>query len=157
RQRIPGLSVAVVRNGEVIKAQGYGLANVELQVPATKDTIYSSGSVGKQFTATAVMQLVEDGKIGLDDKISKYLDGTPEAWKDVTVRHLLTHTSGVKDITNHLNWRKDYTDPELLKEAAQFPLDFPPGENWRYSNTGYVLLGILIKKASGKFYGDWLK
>jgi CubicO group peptidase (beta-lactamase class C family) len=159
KQRIPGLSIAVVEDGKVIMAQGYGLANVELHVPATKDTVYSSGSVGKQFTATCVMQLVEDGKIGLDDKVSKYLDGTPDTWKDITVRHLLTHTSGIKNYSPlTLNFRKDYTDAELLKIATRLPLDFtPPGAQWKYSNTGYVLLGILIKQVSGKFYGDLLK
>ena len=90
KRKIPGLSIAVVKNGEVIKAQGYGLANIELNVPATPETIYQSGSVGKQFTSAAVMLLVEEGKINLDDRISKYLDNTPELWKDITVRHLLT-------------------------------------------------------------------
>jgi CubicO group peptidase (beta-lactamase class C family) len=158
KRKIPGLSLAVVKNGEVIKAQGYGLANIELNVPATAETVYQSGSVGKQFTSAAVMLLVEEGKINLDDKISKYLDGTPEIWKEITVRHLLTHTSGVKNYgEKDLNFRLDYTDEELIKVAATFPLDFQPGEKWSYSNTGYVLLGFVIKKAAGKFYGDFLK
>ncbi len=157
RQKIPGLSIAVVRNGEIVKAEGYGLANVELNVPATKDTVYQSGSVGKQFTAAAVMALVEDGKMSLDDPITKYLEESPDAWKDITIRHLLTHTSGIKDLTNSLNLRKDYTDTEIVALSAKAKVDFPPGDQWRYSNTGYALLGIIIKKASGKFYGDVLK
>jgi CubicO group peptidase (beta-lactamase class C family) len=157
KQKIPGLSLAVVRNGEVVKVQGYGLANVELNVPATAETVYSSGSVGKQFTSAAVMLLVEDGKIGLDDPIRKYLDDAPEAWNDITVRHLLTHTSGIKDYTAQLNLRKDYSDRELVEVAGKNKLDFPPGEQWRYSNTGYALVGVIIKKASGKFYGDILQ
>ncbi len=158
KRKMPGLSLAVVKNGEVIKAQGYGLANIELNVPATADTIYQSGSVGKQFTSAAVMLLVEEGKINLEDKISKYLDGTPEIWKEITVRHLLTHTSGIKNYgEKDLNYRLDYTDEELIKVAANFPLDFQPGEKWSYSNTGYILLGYVIKKAAGKFYGDFLK
>src|SRR5262249_50821415 len=96
-RHIPGLSLAVVREGKVILAKGYGLANVEHGAPAKPETIYQSGSVGKQFTATAVMMLVEEGKLALDDKISRYLDGTPPAWAEVTVRHLLTHTSGIKN------------------------------------------------------------
>jgi CubicO group peptidase (beta-lactamase class C family) len=156
-QRIPGLSIAVVEDGKLIKAQGYGLANVELNVPATKETVYSSGSVGKQFTATCVMLLVEDGKLQLDDPVSKYIDGTPETWKDMTVRHLLTHTSGVKNYSpRDLDFRKDYTDDQLVEIATKLPLDFTPGTQWRYSNTGYVLLGILVKKVSGKFYADVL-
>ena len=158
KRKIPGLSIAVVKNGEVIKAQGYGLANIELNVPATAETIYQSGSVGKQFTSAAVMLLVEEGKVNLDDPVSKYLDSAPELWKEITVRHLLTHTSGIKNYgEKDINYRLDYTDEDLIKVVASFPLDFQPGEKWSYSNTGYVLLGFVIKKAAGKFYGDYLK
>jgi CubicO group peptidase (beta-lactamase class C family) len=157
-RRIPGLSLAVVKDGQVVKAKGYGLANVELNVPASAETVYQSGSVGKQFTATAVLMLVEEGKIGLEDPIGKYLDNAPEIWKDITIRHLLTHTSGIKNFgEKDLNYRLDYTDEELVGKAASFPLDFAPGEKWSYSNTGYVLLGIVVEKASGKFYGDVLR
>jgi CubicO group peptidase (beta-lactamase class C family) len=156
-RHIPGLSLAVVKAGKVILDKGYGLANVEHDVPAKPETVYQSGSMGKQFTATAVMMLVEEGKLGLDDKIGKYLDGTPMAWDEITVRHLLTHTSGIKTYSRtDLDHRKDYTEAELLKKAASFPVDFAPGEKWKYSNTGYVLLGIIIRKASGEFYGDFL-
>jgi CubicO group peptidase (beta-lactamase class C family) len=156
KQSIPGLSLAVVRDGQVLKAQGYGLANVELDVPATARTVYQSGSLGKQFTATAVMTLVEEGKVGLDDHITRYFPGAPAAWKDITVRHLLTHTSGIPRGDDKLDRRKDYTEDELVKFAASLPLDFATGEKWKYSNTGYALLGVLIHKASGKFYGDLL-
>jgi CubicO group peptidase (beta-lactamase class C family) len=158
QQKIPGLSLAVVRNGEVIKAKGYGLANVEHNVPATADTIYQSGSVGKQFTATLVMMLVEEGKMSLDDRIGKYIPDAPDIWKDITVRHLLTHTSGLSNkLYDHINMRQDYTEDELVKQIAALPLDFQPGEKWSYSNPGYVMLGILIHKAAGKFYGDLLR
>jgi CubicO group peptidase (beta-lactamase class C family) len=157
-RHIPGLSLAVVREGKVVLAKGYGFANVEHNVPAKPETVYQSGSVGKQFTATAVMMLVEEGKLVLDDKISKYLDGTPEAWAEVTIRHLLTHTSGIKNYTGtDIDYRADYTEAKLLKKAAALPPDFAPGESWRYSNTGYMLLGFIIRKASGEFYGDFLK
>ena len=95
KQRIPGVSLAVIKDGKIIKAEGYGLANVELNVPARPETVYKIGSVSKQFIAAGIMLLIQDGKIGLDDKISKYLEGTPDTWKDITVRHLLTHTSGI--------------------------------------------------------------
>jgi CubicO group peptidase (beta-lactamase class C family) len=158
QQRLPGLAVAVVKTGKVVLAKGYGLANVEHNVPVKPETVFQSGSVGKQFTATAVMMLVDEGKLALDDKISKYLEDTPESWKDITVRHLLNHTSGVKNYgPGDLNYRRDYTEAELVKKAASFPLDFPPGEKWSYSNTGYVLLGVIIRKASGEFYGDFLR
>lgn len=157
KQKVPGLSVAVVRNGEIIKAKGYGFANVELTVAATPETIYQSGSVGKQFTSTAVMMLVEEGKIGLDDKISKHFAGVPENWSNITVRNLLTHTAGTADYPKDFNFRQDYTEDELLKKAQALPVAFAPGEKWRYSNIGYATLGILISKVSGKFYGDFLQ
>jgi CubicO group peptidase (beta-lactamase class C family) len=148
----------VVRNGEVLKAKGYGLANVELGVAATPDTIYQSGSVGKQFTATLAMMLIEEGKLGLDDPVSKYLPSAPPAWQGITLRHLLTHTSGISNsIYQRINMRQDYTEDELLQQIMSMPLDFQPGEKWNYSNAGYVTLGILIHKAAGKFYGDLLR
>ena len=98
-RHIPGAAVAVIKNGRVVKAEGYGLASVEFNVPATKETVFEIGSVSKQMTAAAIMLLVEEGKINLDEKISKYLPNTPDAWKNVTVRNLLTHTSGIKSYT----------------------------------------------------------
>lgn len=157
RQRVPGMSVAVVKDGNVIKAEGYGLANVEHQVPAKRETIYQSGSVGKQFAAMAALLLLEDGKLKLDDPISQYLSNTPESWKNITVRHLLTHTSGMGDYTSAVDLTKDYTEDELLKKAYAVPLSFEPGTKWAYSNTGYAVLGFLESKVAGKFYGDYLK
>ena len=158
RQRIPGVAVAVVKGANVLVAKGYGEANIEHHVPVTPETIFQTGSVGKQFTSTAVMLLVEDGKIGLDDPISKYLPGAPAGWSGITVRHLLTHTSGIPDYTNEtMNYRRDYTEDELEQMAYGLKPEFPPGSRWNYSNTGYVLLGIIVHKASGKFYGDVLK
>jgi CubicO group peptidase (beta-lactamase class C family) len=156
-QKIPGLSLAVVRDGRVFLAKGYGLANVELNVPASAETIYQSGSVGKQFTATLVMMLVEEGKLNLDAPVSKYIRKAPEAWRGTTIRHLLTHTSGISNkLYDRINMRQDYTEDELLQELADMPLDFMPGRKWSYSNSGYVTLGILIHKATGRFYGDLL-
>jgi CubicO group peptidase (beta-lactamase class C family) len=164
-QHIPAIGLGVMRDGHIIKARGYGLANVELNVPATAETIFQTGSVGKQFTATAVMMLVQDGKLRLDDKISKYFPEAPPAWQDITVRHLLTHTSGIADYGAEENtmtkgvidFHKDYTEDELVRTFAAVPLDFPPGSKWRYSNTGYVLLGVLIHRVTGQFYGDVLQ
>ncbi|HEY7546928.1 MAG TPA: serine hydrolase [Blastocatellia bacterium] len=158
KQKIPGLSIAVVKNGEIVKAAGYGLANIEHNVAARPETVYQSGSVGKQFTATLVMMLVEEGKMSLTDPISKYIPDAPAIWKDITIRHLLTHTSGISNkLYDQINMRQDYTEDELVKKIASIPLDFQPGEKWNYSNPGYVMLGILIHKATGKFYGDLLQ
>ncbi|HKP10579.1 MAG TPA: serine hydrolase domain-containing protein [Blastocatellia bacterium] len=158
RRKIPGLSVAIVKNGEVVKARGYGLANVELNAPAAPETVYQSGSLGKQFTATLVMMLVEEGKMSLDDPVSRYVPDAPDIWKAITVRHLLTHTSGISNkLYDQINMRQDYTEDQLTKMIADLPLDFQPGERWNYSNPGYVMLGILIHKATGTFYADLLK
>jgi CubicO group peptidase (beta-lactamase class C family) len=161
-QHIPGVALAVVQDGKILKAAGYGLANVELSVATKPESIFQTGSVGKQFTATAVMMLVEEGKIGLEDKITRYFPNAPAAWKDITVRHLLTHTSGIPDYTSKkaggaINMRTDYTEDELVKKIAGLPLDFQPGEKWSYSNSGYLLLGVLIHHVTGEFYGDFLQ
>lgn len=157
-QRIPGLSLAVVRDGKIVKAKGYGFADVEFNAPVTPETKFESGSIGKQFTATAVMMLVEEGKIGLEDKITKYFPDAPASWSDITIRNLLSHESGIKNYTDgSMDFRKDYTEDQLLKMAEAPPLDFPPGTDWNYSNTGFVVLGILIHKVSGQFYGDFLQ
>lgn len=156
-EKIPGLSIAVVKDGKIVKTKGYGLANVELNVPAKPETIYQSGSIGKQFTATLVMILVEKGLMNLDDKISLYIKDAPKRWKDISIRNLLTHTSGLTRNLPDIDLRLNYTDDELINRIRPYPLDFQPGTAWRYSNSGYVLLGIIIKKVTGKFYGDLLK
>src|SRR5438132_13890025 len=102
--------------------------------------------MGKQFMATAVMMLVGDGKIALDDKISKYFTDAPVSWTNVTVRHLLTHTAGFTGYPKDFDFQRDYTEDELLKRLMAIPLAFPPGEKWSYSNLGYITLGILIHK-----------
>ena len=156
-QQIPGVALAVVRDGKIVLARGYGLANVEHQVPVKPETIFQSGSTGKQFTATAVMMLVEEGKLSIEDKITKYFPDAPESWGNITVRHLLTHTSGMTDYPPDFDLRRDYTEDDLLQRIKAIPLAFQPGEKWSYSNLAYVTLGILIHKVSGKFYGDFLQ
>ena len=164
RQRIPGAAVGVYRDGKLTKAQGYGLANLEWNAAVTPDTIFQSGSVGKQFTATAVMMLVEEGKVGLDDPISKFFPDAPETWKDIKVHNLLSHTSGLSEYETAARtkaggpfyMRLDYTEDELYKKIAEMPMDFKTGEDWAYRNTNYVLLGILIHRLTGTFYGDFL-
>ena len=156
RQHIPGLSLLVARGGRIVLAKGFGLANVELQVPVKPETIFQSGSVGKQFTATAVMMLVEAGKIGLDDPLRKYFKDAPNSWDGVTVGELLSHTAGFGDYPKDFNFRKDWTEDELLKLVEGIPLAYLPGTKWEYSNLGYLTLGILIHRVTGEFYGDFL-
>lgn len=156
RQRIPGVAVAVIHHGTV-QAKGYGLANVELQVPVTPQTIFQSGSLGKMFTATAVMLLAEDGKLSLTDTITKFFPDAPLSWRSITVRNLLNHTSGIPDYTtSDFDYRKDLSEDEEARLAYAQPVEFPAGTRWNYSNTGYALLGFIIHKVSGMFYGDVL-
>src|SRR3954471_20697499 len=157
RQHIPGLSIAVLTGDTVLLSRGYGLANVELRVPASDSTVYQSGSMGKQFTAALVEMLVAQRKLRLDDSIARWFPEGASVWRGATVRRLLTHTAGIAEYTDStFDYRKDYTEDELVKFAASRPLDFKPGERWSYSNTGYVLLGALIRRVSGRFYGDLL-
>ena len=155
--KIPGVSLAVLRRGRIVLLKSYGLANVEHQVPVKPETIFQSGSIGKQFTAAAVMVLVQENKLSLDDHISKYFPDVPTTWKDITIWNLLTHTSGLGDYPPEIDLKRDYTEEELFAAFKKAPLDFEPGTNWNYSNVGYVMLGILIGKITGKFYGEFLK
>jgi CubicO group peptidase (beta-lactamase class C family) len=159
RQHIPGLSLVVIRDGKIEKAKSYGLASVELNEPARPETVYELASATKPFVATAIMLLVQEGKISLEDKVSKFVADTPHAWNGVTVRHLLTHTSGITDYSGDLS--RDFTNdtpPETIVRAAiKAPLNFTPGEKWSYSNTGYVLLGMIVRTASGKSYDAFLQ
>jgi CubicO group peptidase (beta-lactamase class C family) len=156
KRQIPGCALMVRHNGKVVLAAGYGFANLEHEVRVTPQTVFQSGSVGKQFTAMAVMILIEEKKLNLDDPISKYLD-VPDAWSAITVRHLLTHTSGLGDYPEKFSLQQDYTEDDLLNMIKAQPLGFAPGEKWSYSNLGYVTLGILIHKVTGEFYGDLLQ
>jgi D-alanyl-D-alanine carboxypeptidase len=158
RRHIPGLALAVVRDGRVVKERGYGLANVELRVPATPATVFEIGSVTKQMTAAAVMLLVEEGRVALDDPLSKYLPDTPEGWGHVTVRHLLTHTSGLRNYTGLTGFEltERLTRDEFIKRLAPHPLAFRPGDQHSYGNTNYSLLGYVVEAASGQGYWQFV-
>jgi CubicO group peptidase (beta-lactamase class C family) len=156
KKKIPGVSLVVVRKGQIVKAEGYGYANVELDAKATADTIYQSGSTGKQFTAAGILLLAEDGKLSLDDRLSKHFPDGPAWWHRITLRHLLTHTSGLKDYgADEFDFRKDYDEQAQLKAMKTVPLEFEPGTQWSYSNTGYLILGLLTSKLAGKHWGEF--
>ena len=157
RQKAPGVAIGIMKGGKVVLAKGYGFANLEHQVPVTAETLFQAGSVAKQFTAAAVMLQVEAGKLTLADPLTKFFPEAPASWRAITVRHLLNHTSGLPDLEGTLDYRKDYTDEELARFAQALTLEFTPGSRWSYSNTGYVLLGIIVTRASGTFYGDVLR
>jgi CubicO group peptidase (beta-lactamase class C family) len=154
RQGAPGVALAVVRDGRIVKQAGYGLANLELQAPVRPETIFQSGSIGKQFTAALVLLLADDGLLGLDDPVSKHLPGTPASWRKVTIRMLLHHTSGLADPYAVLDLQRNYTDAELLKIYGRLPTLFEPGTAFSYSNMGYHVLGFMCSRVGKRFYGD---
>jgi CubicO group peptidase (beta-lactamase class C family) len=162
KRQIPGLALVVIRDGEVIKMKGYGFANLEHDVPVTPDTVFELASVTKQFTAAAVMVLVEESKIRVEDPIGRYLPNSPEHWKDITARHLLTHTAGLPNLENGFQAlrkggpRLNYTTTQLFNAAKSDPMSFAPGERWQYSDVGYFLLGMIIEKVSGQRYRNFL-
>jgi CubicO group peptidase (beta-lactamase class C family) len=156
RQQVPGFSLAVMRRGHIVLERGYGLANVEHRVAATPATIYQSGSVGKQFTAAVVMLLVQEGKLTLADSVTGIFPDAPARWGAVTIRHLLTHTSGAGDYPEDFDYRHDHTEDDMRALVLSRPFDFSPGDSWQYSNLGYMLLGAIIHKVSWQFYGDLL-
>ena len=158
KSKIPGLAVAVIRDGKNMKLKGYGLANVEHGIPVKPETVFQSGSVGKQFTSMLTMMLVEEGKLKLSDPITQYLPEGKDKWGGVTVKHLLSHTSGMPDMPYIvMNMRKDYTEDELVQMLAKIDMIETPGHKWRYNNGGYVMLGIILGRVGGKFYGDQLQ
>jgi CubicO group peptidase (beta-lactamase class C family) len=162
RRKIPGLALAIVRHGQLVKLQGYGLASVELEAPVTADTVFELASVTKQFTAAAIMKLAEEGKVRLDDPVATYLPETPPTWSAITIRHLLTHTAGLAKLGEDFRalWQggvgMNYTTAQMFDAATKDPLSFAPGAGWQYSDVGYFLLGMVIEKASGQRYAAFL-
>jgi D-alanyl-D-alanine carboxypeptidase len=149
----PGVSIAVVRDRDTLVMTGWGKADLENDVPATAHTVYRIGSITKQFTASAVMQLVEQGKVRLDDSIGSYLPSLPTAWHAVTVRQLLNHTSGIPSYTDIgprwiRRWGEEMPPDTLVALTASDTLWFKPGSSWRYDNSGYVVLGMLVSKVA---------
>lgn len=163
-EQAPGIAVGIYRRGQILLAKGYGLANVELNVPVKPETIFQSGSVGKQFVSAAIMMLVEEGKVGLDESIVKYFPGAPDSWKPILVKNLLSHTSGLAEYESGeragpkgaFYLRLDFSEDELVEKVEALPIENAPGEKWNYRNTNYLLLGILIHKVTGQHYSDYL-
>jgi D-alanyl-D-alanine carboxypeptidase len=159
---VPGLSVAVSRGGEVVFARGFGLASTATGDSVGVETIFRSGSVTKQFTAAAIMRLAEQGRLSLDDEITRWLPDFPTQGHRVTVRHLLNHTSGIRSYTEMgLPWiarvREDLTPEQMVAIFRGQPFDFAPGEQFRYNNSGYFLLGMIIERASGRTYAEFVE
>lgn len=163
-RRIPGLAVGIYSRGQILLAKGYGQANVELGAPVKPETMFQTGSVGKQFVSAAIMMLVEEGKVSLDDSVTKYFPDAPATWKPILLKNLLSHTSGLAEYQSDerigpkgpFYLRLDFTEEELEAKIEALPIEAAPGERWDYRNTNYVLLGVLIHKITGKPYYEFL-
>jgi CubicO group peptidase (beta-lactamase class C family) len=151
RQKIPGAAIAVVHNGRMAVSGGYGTANLESNVPVTRESVFEIGSISKLLTAAATMRLAEQGKLTLGDPIFRYVPGLPNTWSAITVGHLLTHTGGVPDWESKtaFSYRKDYSARDFVTLISSLPLDFAPGDRFTYTNSGAPLLGIAIASVSG--------
>ncbi len=158
-QNIPGVAIGVASRGRIIHIGNYGLANVELSVPVSDSTVFEIGSISKQFVAAAALMLVQDNRLGLDDPIHKYLADLPGDWLGVTVRQLLTHTSGIPDyeeIGSYDQYSFRFTPEQIIRVAHSRPMDFAPGQGFYYSNTGYFLLSMIVERIEGRPLGEVL-
>jgi CubicO group peptidase (beta-lactamase class C family) len=154
---IPGLAVGVMRGGRMIRAEGYGLSHRDLPDSVRPSTPFQLGSVGKQFTSAAILMLVQDGRLRLGDSITALIPSAPASWRAITVRHLLTHTSGLGDYDNAIaDLSREFSSKQLVELIASEPLAFRPGSGFRYSNSGYVLLGMIVEAAAGMSLADFL-
>ena len=156
-------TVIVVKDNQILLKKSYGMADLEWHVPNTNDGKFRLGSMTKQFTATAILQLAEQHKLSVDDTACRYFDHCPEAWEKITIRQLLSHTSGIpsfseeKSFTQPIGTRIPEKPAEILLRTKDKPLDFKPGTQWHYDNSGYIFLGIIIEKVSGEKYEDYIK
>jgi CubicO group peptidase (beta-lactamase class C family) len=154
----PGAAVIVIQDGKPVLRKGYGLAEVELGVPIRPDMVFRVGSVTKEFTSACILMLAEKGRLRLDDDIARYLPAYPAGGRKITIEQLLTHTSGIHSYTDMPAWRdrmrEDWTLAQLVDFFDGEPFDFEPGVKWHYDNSGYVLLGLILEKVTGKTYAD---
>lgn len=156
RERHPGAAVAVIQDGYFLHKNSYGVANLNTRTPITSDTQFLLASVSKQFTAVAILILVEEGKMSLDDPITQYFDNLPKAWRPITVRHLLTHTSGIPDRFRLIGYAEGWTNRQILNRLIQHRrLKFRPGSRFRYSNSGYNLLAMIVEEVSGQSFREF--
>ncbi|MBI3139823.1 MAG: serine hydrolase [Sphingobacteriales bacterium] len=156
----PGATVLVAKKGQIIYKKAFGMANLELKAPMQTDNVFWIASIGKQFTAVAILQLMEQGKLNLDDEITKFIPGYPTQGNKITIEHLLTHTSGIQNFSGMKDPEKklafDCKPEEVIDFFKNFPMRFAPGTSWEYSNSGYFLLGYIIEKITGKPYSEYL-
>ena len=155
---VPGVACLVIQNGQTVESIYEGMANLECAMPVTADTIFEIGSITKQFTSACILMLAEEGKLSVDDPVSKYLTNTPPAWAGIKLRHLLSHTSGLTnyDSLPGFELRQRETQAEFIARLGKYPLIFQPGEAWSYCNSGFNLLGYVVENVSGESYWKFL-
>jgi CubicO group peptidase (beta-lactamase class C family) len=156
RQKIPGLSLAVLKDGAIVKGAGYGIADIARAAPATPQTVYKIASVSKQFIATGIMLLAQEGRLKLTDSVGRFLDGAPTTWDGITIQHLLTHTSGLVREAPGFDPLRVQRDVDVIRTAYSLPLRFAPGERWEYSNLGYFVLAEVIRRVSNRPWDEFL-
>jgi CubicO group peptidase (beta-lactamase class C family) len=157
RQRVPGVALVVVRDGRIVKIAGYGVADREKNVPVGPNTVFKIGSVSKQFIAAGIMLLAQDGKLAVDDSVRKFLPDAPEAWSGITLRHLLSHTSGLIREGPAFEPFTIQPDIDVVRSAYPRPLQSKPGEKYAYSNVGYFTLAEIITRVSGRPWSEFLR
>ncbi len=156
KQKIVGLSLAIVKNGEAVVNKGYGLANVELNVPVSSESVIRLGSVSKQFFTTAIMKLVEEGKLSIEDSVHRFFPDAPETWRPIKIKHLMSHSSGLQRESPAYDNFKIQADIDIIKAAYSLPLVFKTGEKYQYCNLAYFMLAEIIKQVSGMPWQDYI-
>lgn len=157
QQKIPGLALAIVKNGETIVNKGYGYANAEHGIATTSETVFRLASISKQFFATAILKLQQDGKLNIEDHLDKYFADAPETWKPIQIKHLLSHTSGLKREAPAYDNYKIQPELMVIKSAYALPLEFKTGEKYQYCNLGYFILAQIITQVSGRHWHDYIR
>ncbi len=157
QQRIVGMSLAVIKNGKPVVNKGYGLADVELNVSLTSESALRLGSVSKQFFATAIFKLMEEGKLTIEDTVNKFFPDAPESWREIKIKHLLSHTSGLQRESPGYDISRVQADITIIRAAYSLPLDFKTGEKYQYSNLAYFIVSEIIKQASGMPWQDYIR
>lgn len=155
RQNVPGGAVGVARDGKVVRVSGFGMASLEHNIPVTADTIFQTGSTGKQFATLAILMLEKDGKLNIEDPLSKYFPDTPKTWHDIKLKHLLSHTAGIEDDDTLFDLTRTPTPDALRKLIFKLPKPRSAGAGWSYSNSGYQLIGLVIEKVTGAPFHDF--
>src|SRR5713226_10146355 len=163
KYQIPGLALAVAKDGKILKLKGYGLSSVEFDLPANENTVFQLYSVSKIFAGVAIMKLVEEDKLSLDTPVIEIIANLPPSWKAIRIRHLLTHTSGLPEWSASPRFaalpedkRKNLTAEDVIELLAEMPLKFEPGEKFSYGQSSYVLLGMIVNKLAGVSYAAFL-